>query len=207
VNRALALDPSDIATHLGRMALLVRSNHLEELPRALERSLASYRGPEAYEHWLRVPGEMMLSEEYGIALEMYRLLEPRYRDSPVILGAIGQALRRLQRPDEALPYLFRAIAIEPENPMLHYEIAEAQDLAGADDGAEVQLRKAIDIQPDETRRQEWLCRLGVFLETKRGDRLAACALERTYCTSAVASACAPPEPPTGPSCVLPGPPP
>ena len=122
---------------------------------------------------------------------MYRALEKHYPTSHEVLEDIGMTLRRVEKNDEALAYLEKAVDLAPEDPIDNRSLADAYVALGDDDGAEVHLRKSISVQTDEALRKAWTCDFGEFLEMRRRDRLSGCEIERANCPSERWTACAP----------------
>ncbi len=61
---------------------------------------------------------------------------------------MGNALTRLSRLDDALGYLRRALAIDPEYPDAHYNLAHALAAQGHQSEAAAHYRAALTLRPD-----------------------------------------------------------
>jgi arylsulfatase A-like enzyme len=81
--------------------------------------------------------------KHDAAVEKFERLRSRYPDSPILLYALGNALREGDRHAEAVPVLERALEIDPSLEGLYIDLADSAREVGRDDVAERALRAAL----------------------------------------------------------------
>ena len=81
-------------------------------------------------------------------LDHFRRAEELDANSADTLTNIGGALHMLGKPEEAVEYHHRAIAIDPKNSRAHYSLAAALHMQHLDDEAELSYGEAIRLKPD-----------------------------------------------------------
>ncbi|MEX2661610.1 MAG: tetratricopeptide repeat protein, partial [Vicinamibacterales bacterium] len=87
--------------------------------------------------------------DYETALAQYRLAVERNPQDAEAHSNLGQMLVRLERPDEALPFFDRAIALLPERWAYHFNRARALGLLDRWDEAIAGYRRALQIFPED----------------------------------------------------------
>jgi len=192
LTRAIALAPEDLSIHEGRLHVAISSPRTGEAPALLADSLAKYTGPDAFDAWLAYAPELADMGLVEIALQYLRVLEKRYPNDHQVVGNIGAFLSMLDRRDEALPYLRRAVELAPGDAIDAWNLAHYLEQRGDLAGAETLYRKATTIESDPERKTDMLCNLGRFLAARAPSRAEGCALARKHCGSAQPARCRPP---------------
>jgi Flp pilus assembly protein TadD len=73
---------------------------------------------------------------------------------PLSLAGIGKAYVRESKPEEAIPYLQRAVELEPDSANLHYQLGQAYLKANRNSAAERELAEAGRLQAKIREKQE-----------------------------------------------------
>jgi Flp pilus assembly protein TadD len=187
LDAGIAASPDDLSIHQGRLHVLEASGRSERMSAALEQSLAVYKGPDARADWLAYTFELEEGRQLESGLAFLRVLLKRYPDDHEVVGNMGAFLQELGRTDEALTFLRRAVELAPEDAYDNWNLGHA--LAKSDPAAaEVHLRKGL-ARAKADDRASMSCKLGHFLEEKRGNPAEACALEKRGCDKDDHSAC------------------
>ena len=63
---------------------------------------------------------------------------------------LGSLLYRMQKIEDGIPYLQRAVAIEPNNPKVHEELGRAFEALHREADAEAEFRRAVALAPDSS---------------------------------------------------------
>jgi tetratricopeptide (TPR) repeat protein len=187
LDAGIAASPDDLSIHQGRLHVLEASGRFERMSAALEQSLAVYRGPDARKAWLAYTFELEEDRQLESDVAFVRVLLKRYPEDHEVVGNLGAVLQELGRTDEALTFLRRAVALAPEDAYDNWNLGQAlinSDLAAA----EASMRKGLARAKEEDR-AGMSCKLGHFLEEKRGNPTEACALEKRGCEKDDRSAC------------------
>ncbi|HEX7730514.1 MAG TPA: hypothetical protein VF392_15910 [Terracidiphilus sp.] len=189
LNRGLQLAPQDLSIHQGRLHVLEISRRYDEMAKALDESCDIYKGKEAPAVWLDYPSELNDLHAYEPALKLMKVLEKHYPNSPDIVGNIGAFLSILKRDSEAIPYLERAVALAPDDPINAWDLAREYDYAGKTDQAAIWYPKALSLMKNSENLRESYCLYAEFLEKKLKERARACDLEKQYCSKEAQTAC------------------
>jgi tetratricopeptide (TPR) repeat protein len=169
LSRAAALDPTDALDALNASEnIIYASGDIAAANKALDSVPAELRNNARFaEHriWL-----LMLSRDFAAAEKFVENLPPESWRSPwqrpQLLGQIQRALGRkdLARESfqEARAILTAAIAKDPDQPLMHGDLARVDARLGLADEALGEAHRAIDLQPmekDSFSGSEWLCDL------------------------------------------------
>jgi arylsulfatase A-like enzyme len=89
------------------------------------------------------------SRDFDLALEKLRKLEERNPESPAVVAAQSEALRRAERDDEIIPVLRRGLELEPDSIRYRLLLAKTLRSRGEEQAAEAEqlLRQALALDP------------------------------------------------------------
>lgn len=189
LNRGLQLAPQDLSIYQGRLHILEISRRYKEMAKALDESCTNYKGKEAPEAWLAYTSELFDLQQYQAALDLGLILDKHYPNNPDILGNIGASLDVMMRDSEAIPYLERAVALAPNDPINAWDLGRAYDHAGRVKEAEDWYNKALPLMTDPDQKKQSLCIYAEFVEKKLDDRARACELQKQNCEKEKQTAC------------------
>ncbi|MDE3199871.1 MAG: tetratricopeptide repeat protein [Acidobacteriota bacterium] len=189
LNAGIQLAPQDATLHEGRLHVLEVSTRYEEMVKALDESCTVYKGKDAPDIWLAYAPELMDLRQFKVALEFMKVLDKHYPNSPDILGNIGAFLDMLKRDSEAIPYLQKAVALAPKDPINVWDLARAYDYEGQTTLADSWYQKALPLQSDPKQKAEMSCLYAKFVDQKLHDTERACSLEKSNCNTDDQSAC------------------
>jgi len=133
---------------IGRATALFERMDPAEAVRALEPVLAA--DPSSAEAWLLMARLRLALDENQAALEAANKAIALAPDNARALATASRALSLLGRHDDAVTMAYRAVVVEPKNPLWHDRVAWAlltADRQFAD--AEQAARTAIGLDPDE----------------------------------------------------------
>ncbi len=153
LSRAIEMDPADAKAWEARGHLRVEQQHYEDAISDFEQSLklapksvsAETGIGLSYEFLTRLD-KAMLAYRTAIAWQT-----PGLGEDPAPLHALGRVLLKLNKPEEALPYLQRAVARGPAVAQAHEELAKAYASLGQYNAAQRELEKAIRLAPKVAR--------------------------------------------------------
>jgi tetratricopeptide (TPR) repeat protein len=191
LNRGLQLAPQDLTIHQGRLHILEISRRYKEMAKALDESCTIYRGKEVPDVWLDYTGELNDQKQYEAALDLSLVLDKHYPNNPDILGNIGAFLDIMMRDAEAIPYLTKAIALAPNDPINTWDLGRAYDYSGQIKDADAWYNKALPLMTDPEQKKGSLCIYAEFVEKKLNNRSRACELQKQNCEAEKQTACAP----------------
>lgn len=189
LDAAIALVPEDLSTHKGRLYLLLVAGRYDELAASLAESARLLKTPEALAEWLAYPAELFHMKQFEATLSLFRVLEKEYPDSHEVIANIGSVLTMLERDEEALPYLKRAVEMAPEDPMNVWNLARYYDFTSQLDLAETTYRRALELEAEIPARRFKTCLFAHFLAERRGKLGEACQLQQRNCEEADRPAC------------------
>jgi Flp pilus assembly protein TadD, contains TPR repeats len=189
LNEGIAAAPDDISIHKGRLYILIASNRFTELYRALEQSIQIYTKPDALDNWLDYCGILHKSAHYEEVLEFTKILEKHYPTDHRPIANVGVYLIELERYDEALPYLEKAVSLEPNDPIDNWDLGYLYELTDKLPLAEKYYRKGISVEADKEQLEVKYCSFAKFLEVKRNLLAEACELQKQHCPRSEWTAC------------------
>jgi tetratricopeptide (TPR) repeat protein len=181
LTKAIALAPEDLSTHQGRLHVAISYFRPDRAPKLLADSLQTYTGPDALPEWLAYAQELWQAGSATDGLEFMRVLEKKYPDDHRVVGNVGTFLIVLDRRDEALPYLRRAVELAPKDAIDNWNLGRFYEKQGDMKSAEPLFRKAIALEADRERRQDMTCNLARFLSEHPASHADGCAMARKQC--------------------------
>lgn len=200
LNLGIKLAPQDLSIHEGRLHVLEIAGRYSDMGKALDESCTIYQGKDALESWLAYAPELMDLRQYNAGLEFMKVLDEHYPNNSDILGNIGAFLDLLMRDNEAIPYLEKAVALAPRDPINTWDLGRAYDYSGQIEEADTWYKKSLPLMTDPEQTKQSLCLYGEFVEKKLKDGARACKLQRQNCEAKEQTACAAPAnaPPSAP---------
>ncbi len=118
------------------------------------------------------------AKDYARAESILAELARSFPEDPRLLLLRGEVLLALSRPDEALPWLERAAAIDPTGKRAHFQLAQALQARGDRAGALAAYAKEIELNDDLEVRNMARLNLVVLLQQGGDWAQAAAELER-----------------------------
>lgn len=192
LNLGIKLAPQDLSIHQGRLHILEAAGRYSDMVKALDQSCTIYQGKDGLEAWLAYAPELLDLRQYDAGLEFMKVLDRHDPNNPDILGNIGAFLDLLKRDAEAIPYLQKAVALAPNDPINTWDLGRAYDYAGQIEQADAWYKKSLPLMTDPDQKKQSLCLYGEFVEKKLKDRTRACALQKQNCEAEQQTACAAP---------------
>ncbi len=153
IRRALALEPDLLQTHEDLNFVLGWALHKTGRPDQADRYLSNITGKAAQSanDFLKIADIHRAKEEYGKAVEAYRYALDRDPTHARAHAGLGDALFRLQRYQEAIDSMQRALALQPDQPSapaLHYLTGESLQALNEPEQALEHYENALRIQPE-----------------------------------------------------------
>ncbi|MBI3551174.1 MAG: tetratricopeptide repeat protein [Elusimicrobia bacterium] len=176
---AVNLSPADLSAHEGRLHVLVGARRFSELPVALEKSLKAYPGEDGLEVWLSVSAELLDQDKLEEGLAYTHLLEKAFPKDHRVLANMGTLLAAAGRREEALPYLKRAVALEPNDALDNWNLGKLYDELGKIELAEKFYKKSLAVERESEQKKESACAYAEFL--KKHKKPGAAAYQRKNC--------------------------
>lgn len=189
LDSGLQLAPQDLSIHQGRLHILEISRRYNEMAKALDESCTLYHGKEVPDVWLSYTSELNDQQQYQAALDLSIILDRHYPNNADIVGNIGAFLEIMMRDAEAIPYLQRALALAPNDPIDTWDLGRAYDYAGQIKEADTWYNKALRLMTDPDQKKHSLCIYAEFVEKKLHDRTRACDLQKQNCEAEKQTAC------------------
>jgi tetratricopeptide (TPR) repeat protein len=190
---ARRLRPGKIELHRDVLALTTRSLRLLELPGEVKESLAlaprSRRDALLEKALLPTMNDLAEDARYEVALAVGKVVEREYPRSNQVASNVGGALLSLGRDAEALPYLERAVALAPGDPVDRWNLGQYRGRHGQLREADRDFAKAVSLAKKPEERDALGCRHASFVLLELKDRARACSLQEKHCPQGVRSAC------------------
>ncbi|MGE5645667.1 MAG: tetratricopeptide repeat protein [Acidobacteriota bacterium] len=153
LSRALEMNPEDARGWEARGHLRFEQQHYADAIADFERSLGL--APKTVSAQTGIGLSYELLSRLDDAAAAYRTAlgwqTPGPGEDPAPLHALGRVLLKQNKPDEALPFLRRAVAAGPDNAQAHEELGKAYSSLGRIDAAQRELEKAIELGPKVAR--------------------------------------------------------
>jgi tetratricopeptide (TPR) repeat protein len=153
LSRSIEMDPADAKSWEARGHLRVEQQHYEDAISDFGRSLrlapktvSAQTGIGLSFEFLTRLDKAVLAYKTAISWQV-----PGPGEDPAPLHALGRVLLKLNKPEEALPYLRRAVARGPDIAQAHEELARAYASLGQYTAAQGELEKAILLAPKVAR--------------------------------------------------------
>jgi tetratricopeptide (TPR) repeat protein len=200
LNLGIKIAPQDLSIHKGRLYLLEVSGRYYEMIKALDESCTLYKGTDAPDTWLGYAPEIADLGHFEVGLELMKVLDRHYPNTPDIVANIGGFLLMMKKPAEAIPYLQQSVQLSPQDSLNAWDLGRAYDYTDQIQLAEKWYKKALSLPQDRDMESDVPCLYAEFVETKLNDRTRACKLEKQNCPAEKQTACAAltPTPPKAP---------
>ncbi len=189
LRKGLLLSPNDLSIHQGRLHLLLTSGRYEESIDALKESVELYKGEDGIEAWLSYSQYFYDVRQYEAAVLFLKVLEKNYPEDHRVIANIGAFLSLLERDDEALPYMRKAVYLNPTDPINVWNLGRHLDFMGNVEEANKYYTQAINLTTDDSQKRNYRCTYSHFVRTKLKDRERACRIQQTNCDANERSAC------------------
>lgn len=137
------LVPQDPLGYFEAGRLLVRQQQYAEAETSLRRSQAIR--PTRTDGWIELGNALALQQKYTEALDCFDLALKQDAHDPQTLLRKGKVLAHLKRHDEAASSYRAGLTLNPENGLMHHELAMELDTAGQTAAAGQEFRKAAEL--------------------------------------------------------------
>ena len=148
--RAVLLDPELGEAHLNLALILASREDFEQASQHMARALSLESEPGKLARLRFLNGKLHAERgQLEAAVQEFKrsiALKPLGGDAHV---ALGMALKRLLREDEAFPMFLKGVELLPEDPSARYHLALELQRRGDHQGAAEQFRKAHQLRPDD----------------------------------------------------------
>jgi tetratricopeptide (TPR) repeat protein len=104
--------------------------------------------------------------EFPDALEILSDLAVEHPDNAEVWRQLGLCYLETRQPDLALEALTRALAFAPADPMTHYLLGHAYGSTGQLEPAAACYRRALEVDPEHAKAEEFLIRTESLLESR-----------------------------------------
>ncbi len=153
LSRAIEIDPNDPKAWEARGHLRVEQQHYEDAISDFEQSLKLAPKTVSAETGIGLSYEFLTRLDKAILAYKTAIAwqTPGPREDPAPLHALGRVFLKQNKPEEALPYLRRAVISGPDVAQAHEELAKAYASLGQYDAAQRELEKAIQLAPKVAR--------------------------------------------------------
>jgi tetratricopeptide (TPR) repeat protein len=146
--QAADLDPDHPEIHLDcAECLFAIGEDLDEAEAAVRVALAlpTISGQHAEEARLLLAQIRLADDDAAEALEILDLISPELHGHPAFLSTSGAVLLAAGRHDDAIAALERAVALEPDDPDLHYQLGITRQAAGDENGARASMVRVLEL--------------------------------------------------------------
>lgn len=145
--RALTLDAGYAKAHANLGGVLTETGDLEGAREHLLAALAA--DPSLVSARLELARVYRVSGAREAAIATYREVLAHSPDEVGALIDLGALYQLTLRPGEARPLLERAVALAPENPLAHFDLAQAASELGDRVQAEASWRRVLELSPGD----------------------------------------------------------
>lgn len=183
LDAAIKLSPEDLSAHEARLQVAVGARRFDDLPKLLESSLKDYPKPDGLEAWLDVSAGLMEDERFEEGLAYTKVLEKAFAKDHRVPANVGTFLAALERREEALPYLKRAVASAPGDALDNWNLGKLYDEMGKADLAEKFYMKSLALPCEPAQKKESQCLYAEFL--RKHKRPNAAQYEKKNCPEGV----------------------
>jgi tetratricopeptide (TPR) repeat protein len=196
LNKGIELDPEDLSIHQGRLHILEVTGRFNDMAKAMDESVSIYKGPNALENWMAYDFELGDAGQAKAGLQIAEVLDRHYPNNHEIVGNMGAFHNMLKEWDGGLPYLKRAVALAPDDPLDNWNLGWSYAHLDQDAEADKWMSKAMELDPKEKQTEGSKCLYAEFVETHLKDKARACTLETASCELERRTACPKPSTPT-----------
>jgi tetratricopeptide (TPR) repeat protein len=153
LSRAIEMDPADAKAWEARGHLRVEQQHYADAISDFEQSLRLAPNTVSAQTGIGLSCELLSHLDQAVLAYKTAISwqTPGPAEDPAPLHALGRALLKQNRPQEALPYLQRAVERGPDVPQAHEELANAYASLHQYSAAQKELEKAIKLAPKVAR--------------------------------------------------------
>jgi tetratricopeptide (TPR) repeat protein len=188
LNRGITLAPQDLSIHQGRLHILEATNRYDEMAKALDESASIYKGKDAPDVWIVYTAELFHLGRLRADIQLLKILDRHFPNNHEIIGNLGGVYSMLKDDANAVPYLRRAVALSPNDPVDNWNLARELDYSGDIAEADAQYQKALSM-PIEDAPIDRQCLYAKFVTTKLKDRQRGCAMEIKNCAKGDLDGC------------------
>jgi tetratricopeptide (TPR) repeat protein len=110
--------------------------------------------------------EAMEQADFPVAISLLENLAVDDAENAGVWSQLGVCYLETQRPSDALEALTRAVQAEPTNAQMHYLLGNANGTIGQLDRAESCYRRALELQPDHAKAEEFLMKVTSLIESR-----------------------------------------
>jgi len=181
LNKGLALEPKDMSLNQGRLYLLETAGRYQEMAGALEDTLQHLPEEELLPYWLQYSAEMGNAGNVKGALTVTEVLAKHFPESHDVVGNMGAFHDMLKEWDLGLPFLRKAVELEPDDAIDTWNLGWALDHVGQEDEANKWMSASLKLASAPESLNERRCLYGRFLIVKRKQTVQGCALIRKSC--------------------------
>jgi tetratricopeptide (TPR) repeat protein len=197
LNAALKLAPQDLSLHQARLHILEVSGRYQYMLNALDESCDLYHGQDGLAAWLTYSSELAELGQLDYGLQFMQILERHFPNSPDVIANIGAFLSMQAKSAEAIPYLEKAAALAPNDPINAWDLGRAYDgqdqTALADRWYQKGLALESALKSQDKSHSEQLrdapCLYARFVEEKLHDQQRGCSLQKASCPADEQTAC------------------
>jgi len=179
LDAAAELAPQDRSIHEDRLRLLIGARRFSDLSAALEKSIKAYPAADGLDAWLPFCADLQEGEWYEEGLAYAKTLEKHFPKDHRVVANVGGFLGLLERYAEAVPYVKRAVALKPDDPIDNWNMGRLYDRTDKVELADKFYRQAIRLEAEPEEKKDYECLYSEFLKKRR--RPGAPAYEKQHC--------------------------
>ena len=144
--KASRVDPSDLGVQISLGTSYLKLNRWDKAKKSFRKALAL--GPGSSEALAGLCETYVNSDEKDKALELIDHVRDQTADKVDLYNRVGIVYRKKGDYDRAIESYRRAIAIDPENEVLRFNVAKAYLVQGDREKATEALKRSLRIKPD-----------------------------------------------------------
>ena len=194
LQKAISLSPMDLSVHQGRLHVLLTSARYDQAIAALRESMQIHDRADAVDVWIAYSDYFFEFHKYSEGVEFLKVVESEYPEDHRVIANIGAFLSLAERDDEALPYLRKAVDLQPSDPLNTWNLARHYDFIGDTENAQQFYERAIGLAQTNDQKSHYLCTYSVFVDETLKESTKACALQIANCPPEQRTACVEAEP-------------
>jgi tetratricopeptide (TPR) repeat protein len=181
LNQGIRLAPQDVTLHESRLHVLEVAQRYDDMDKALEDSIHTYKGPHVPDIWLAYAPELADDGEPTAGLRFSEILYKYYPDNSDVIGNLGAFYNMLKEWDKGLPYVRRAAEMHPTDPLDTWNLGWTLNHLGQMDEADHWMRISIQLPNQDEQGKERGCLYGQFLVAKRNQKVEGCKFVMKNC--------------------------
>jgi len=187
--QALAKAPLDPDAHVGRVDLLILAGRYREANTTLDRSLGEFASREMLDHWFKLLGRFQRTGAIEEGLAYLQVIERHHPLDHRLASNLGAFYAMTGHDDEAQRQLERAITINPDDPINHWNLARFYDKHDRLEDADRHFQEALAVMNQDDVRAR--CDYAEFIATRIEDLERACRYAEKYCEELYQRNCGP----------------